>query len=324
MAAHPTRPARRIWRLAAILLVMALATPAAPALAIHQHCGDDYPQGTQASGHPDVSEALHGWAGTHHVQALETSVEALGAARTALDGTASQLVAIAEVITAARLVAAKPAIPGAAGSEPARPAEDALRIAATVLHSAEIVVFVGETAVQAALFAVSAGVDDEDACGGTLTADTVSLLWIAIVERNLASSGPPLAILMTPQDGLGPDEEWPLMPRTEADDFAWCPPLTTGEELPSAANPAPAGAPSTATTGGDCSSQVHLGFLDADTLGVKDIVTNTIDHAAAHGLDIRLARDHLGLADAHLDAGRYRDAYEEYRLAYRNAMGLTQ
>lgn len=312
-----------------VLLLSALLVVSSglPAAAIHQHCGDDYPAGTLSSGHPDVDRSSNGWAGLHVLQPLESTLIAIDFTKATLDGTGSILVSSAKAVHVAydaMLQASNPISTGIANSI-LKPIEIALRVAATAVYVAELAFDIAQTAIEATQLAIETDVDDEDACGSTLAADSLSLIWFAIVQRNLASTGPPLAILMAPHDsGLpGTDREWPLTPQHEAGDFPWCPPIELPEELPSAADPDPAGT-ATMGSGDDCTSQVHIGFLDAPDLGVADIVTNTIAHAAAHGLDVRGAEGILADADEALAAERYADAFALYRSAYQTAMRLTE
>ena len=327
------RPRRAVWRPAvAVALVLVtcgvlVVSSSPPAAAIHQHCGDDYPAGTLSTGHPDADSGSNGWTGLHVLQPLVSTLIAIDVTKATLDGTGGILVSSAESVHVsydAMLQQGNPISVGIANAI-IKPIETALRIAATAVYVAELAFDIAQTAIQATQLAIESDVNDENACGATLAADTVSLIWKAIVERNLASTGPPLAILMAPHDSKlsATDRDWPLTPQHTEGDFPWCPPVELPEELPSASNPAPAG-PATMGSGDDCTSQVHIGFLDAPTLGVKDIVTDTIAHAVAHGLDVRGAEAILADADAALEGQRYADAFALYRSAYQTALRLTE
>lgn len=335
-------------------LVTSVAT-APPAHALHQHCGDDlHLTGSRSNGHPqdqhvdiddigdDPSDAdkarqgeqalagLNGWGGNAIIHDLQIAERALVFARNTvggiagnLDDTADVLEALAEAGTDPALAAGTPVSQAylASVAAPLKTAAAVVKGVATALVIADIVLFIGETAVASALFDFGADVADEKACGGTLMGDTLHMSWVAMVQRNLASTGPPLAMLMAPSD---PDSAsrtpgWPLLPRTEAQDFPWCPPLDAHEgSLP--AQGAPTDLPD---TGGDCVSTVQLGWLDAPDIGVADVVETTIAHLTSHGVDVRHAASIAEQAREALDLKRYSDAFYLYREAYQTAMAVA-
>ena len=175
-----------------------------------------------------------------------------------------------------------------------------------------------------------AGSNFENACNATITGDMLSDLWVATVERNLASDGPPLAMLLIPTDSEEPGGNspvWPLMPQHEEDDFAWCPEIDLPETLPLPKDSTDLDQPNGPSTGGDCVPEVPDGFLntpydDAPSMTVQAIVSDAIDHAKAHGLAVRDARDQYDQAVSLVAAKRYKDAYAHFRLAYQAAAGF--
>ncbi len=315
--------------LAGLLTVGAVTAP--PARALHQHCGDDLEEtGSLTNGHPDTTSGDEAWGGVGRIHRQDIELQNIGFARIALGGTASILDGVADIIAAGReitvigaLVAGTPVsqVYATSAYTPAKVGETALRISAEIVSIADLVLFVVESTLLSTQRTVSRGVADEDACGGTMLADTMQMAWVSIVQRNLASTGPPLAVLMTPHRPAVTSNppEWPLLPAFEQGDFAWCPPIPDSlrGELPAS------GAGALGTTGGDCVGTVHQGFLDAPDLGVQAIVTSTIAHLVSHGVDVRDAQSLLTQGDTALRADRYRDAFHHYRAAYQRAMELT-
>lgn len=334
-------------------LVTGVATaPAAHAL--HQHCGDDLDlTGSRSNGHPedqhvaiddigdepsDADKArqgeqalagLNGWGGNAIIHDLQIAERAIGFARNTVGGIAGNLDDIADALEAWAEFGTDPAL--AAGTPasqiylsliaPINVSAKTLKKVATVLVVANIILFIGETAVASALFDFEADAADESACGGTLMGDTLHMTWVAMVQRNLASTGPPLAMLLAPSD---PDSasrtpEWPLLPRTEGQDFPWCPPLDDHDGRV----PAPGAPTDLADTGGDCVSTVQLGWLDAPDIGVADVVETTIAHLTSHGVDVRHAASIAEQAREALDLKRYTDAFYLYREAYQTAMAVA-
>jgi hypothetical protein len=330
--------------LVAVALVLALvagllavtAAVAPPALALHQHCGDDL-EGTfsQTNGHPlldaDDGEGVTGWSGQEILQRYARALQGVGFARTVLGDVADNIDAASDLIEAIReapvtatLLAGTPVSQAYAAAVyvPAIIGETALRIVLLTVVIANIALLVAETVLMGINFQLEVDVADENACGGTLGGDALTMTWVATVQRHLASSGPPLAMLMAPHDPELASEQppWPVLPRTQAGDFTWCPDIPA--ELLTGELPAAAGT-TIPTDGGDCTSAVQLGWLDAPSIGVQAIVTNTITHLDLHGVDVRGAADVLALGDTALDEGRYSDAFHHYRAAYQLATAVT-
>lgn len=314
-----------------VTLVIALGLLGAPARALHQYCGDDLVgTGSETNGHPDLDAGNRAWGGIGILQELERTEQALVFARETIADVAGNLVDVADLLHAIAASGVDVALQvGTPASQlyytavkiPVSTAEKALRISSFVLLIAAGIIYIAESVIAAQLFDYSRRVADEDACGGTLSGDMAHSAWVALVQRNLARTGPPLAMLVAPYDPTpgSSSPPWPVLPRDVVADDGWCPPipdaLATGE-LPTAPQ-------QLADTGGDCTSTVQLGFLDAPDLGVQDIVTTTIAHLQSHGVDVRNAPDLLAQADAALAAERWTDAFHLYRAAYQNAMGLT-
>lgn len=65
------------------------------------------------------------------------------------------------------------------------------------------------------------------------------------------------------------------------------------------------------------------GYLDSkDDVSVRYIVADTIATLSAAGYDVRNAQTEYNTAEVHLAAGRFKDAFARYRLAYRAAVSV--
>lgn len=69
--------------------------------------------------------------------------------------------------------------------------------------------------------------------------------------------------------------------------------------------------------------RTHGGYLNTqDDVSVRYIVNDTIATIAAAGYDVRNAQTEYNTAETHLAAGRFKDAFARYRLAYRAAVSV--
>lgn len=309
----------------AALVVAMVAGPGLPAAAVHQNCPGGYAQGSVSSGHPDMDVAAgeRGWSGSREYYQLETALFAMEETQGHLLGVADIISKTADVVHSL----ADEALDNGVPPDPVhhivgkalRAAQDAINGVATGIQVSAIAFDIIITGLGVAR--IVAGSGTPDACGGVITGDMVDQLWISLVQRNLASSGPPLAMLLVPSEHDSSAQPWPLLPQHAESDFAWCPPI----ELPDAI-PAPSGHAGDGSgipdTGGNCNPDYHTGFLDAPSVGVADIVAVAVTHARAHGIDVRDADNCLAIAQALQSAGEYREAFNHYRLAYQMATGV--
>ena len=240
----PAETPRRPLSLVVILVIALVATSvvlvvvtARPAAALHQHCGDDL-VGTWSTttGHPEPTAEDPGWGGQEILQRYAIVLRALGFARSIVqdivagfDAAADLLEAVKEEPVAATLAAGTPLsqVYAAAVYAPLTIGEAALRVILLVIQIVDLALLIAETVLGAIVMEIEFRVEDEDACGGTLSGDTLTMTWVAMVQQNLASAGPPLALLMTPSDpGFASEpRDWPLLPRGAEGDFPWCPPI---------------------------------------------------------------------------------------------------
>jgi hypothetical protein len=329
----PTRAlAGRTLLVLALALVLSLVA-LRPASANHQHCGENYPTGTLSNGYPDTN-ASHdvGWAGRTALNNIETQLLASTSSKELLYQSADVVAASAEIL-GALAKAARQALPDPIEDVVAGPleaAEEALDTVATAMIVGAMAALIAETAYLGVQRALEVDVGEENACNATITGDMLSDLWVATVERNLASDGPPLAMLLVPTDSEEPggnSPPWPLMPQHEAEDFAWCPEIDLPDPLPLPKDSTDLDQPNGPSTGGDCTPTVPDGFLNtpydgAPSMTVQAIVSDAIDHAKAHGLDVRDARDQYDQAVSLVADQRYKDAYAHFRLAYQAAAGF--
>lgn len=336
---HQQSPIRPPWLAALVALVVAVATAAlvalgsAPAHAEHQTCHGDYPTGTLNIGYPDLNASKDiGWGGQVAMNRIDASVFATSAIKSALLDGADVATAVAEIIhekhdNALILLDSVPELVAAAilGI-----AEAVARVVAIGLVVGALLTYVAETAVMAVQRNLAGRIAGEDACASVLMGDMVDHLWVAAVQRNLASDGPPLALLLIPTDheeAGGNAGEWPLQPQHEEEDYAWCPEITLPDKLPAPAATTDLDQPDGPRTGGDCTPGYYEGFLNhphdgAPRITVQAIVSDTIDHAKAHGLDVRNAEAEYQAAVTALGAGRYKKAFGHFRSAYQAASGL--
>lgn len=305
--------AERRLAVAAIVAVGALALPATPVGALHQACGAKYPKGTVSTGHPDMTgaERLRGWAGTRALYLRDVEIAGVAAAKGAVTASGAISKAVGELGEEVRDVIHDAADPAGVHHAVAKAAEipaTAMKIAAGVLYGVGLAFSVTETALLAVQFETTSDTASENACNGTLGGDMVDNLWIAMVQRNLASERAPLAMLLVP-GGDGEHEgkpSWPLRPSHEAADFAWCPEVGNSK---------------------DCAPQYHTGFLNVPDYGVVAVVEMTIAHAREHGVKDQSFLDQasacLTQAKSHITADRYKAAFADLRVAYRWAVGLA-
>lgn len=306
--------AERRLAVATIVAVAALALPATPVAALHQACGAKYPKGTASTGHPDMTgaERLRGWAGTRAIYLRDVEIAGVAAAKGAVTAAGAISKAVGELGEEARDTILNVADPAGVHHAVAKAAEipaTAMKIAAGVLYGVGLAFSVTETALLAVQFETASDTAFENVCNGTLGGDMVDNLWIATVQRNLASdASAPLAMLLVP----GGDEQhpgktpWPLRPNHDAGDFAWCPDVGGNT---------------------DCTPQYHTGFLNVPDYGVVAVVEMAIAHAGAHGVKdqgfLDQAQACLDQAKGHIGSGRYKAAYADLRLAYRWAIGVA-
>jgi hypothetical protein len=310
---------------------LSLVVIAAPAHAVHQNCGARYPEGTLSNGHPDLSTNHNvGWSGAVAMSEIDTAVFALTSTKTlVLDG-ASIAATSAEILDATAKAIRMLPDPAEIAAIPVEAAAEVLHTVSTVLVLSALAVLIGETAAMTVQRIRASDVDAENACNNVLAGDMLDMNWVAAVQRNLASDGPPLSMLLIPTDTSeagGNSGEWPLQPQHESDDFAWCPEISLPEKIPTPRAETDLDQPNGAATGGDCSPLVFDGFLTdpwegAPRVTVQAVVRDTIDHAKAHGLPVRQAEVHYADAVAALGAQRYKEAFSHFRLAYQDAAGL--
>jgi hypothetical protein len=328
-------PAGRLVSIVLALVVAAalsLVVTAAPAQAVHQNCGELYPEGTLSNGHPDLSTDHNvGWSGAVSMHEIDTAVFALTSTKDLImdgAGIASATKELLEAIAAdIRKALPDPAELVALAVEAAAAAAS---VVAIVLVVSGLAVLIGETAAMTVQRLRASDVEGEDACNAVLAGDMLDQVWVATVQRNLASDGPPLAMLLIPTDSSeagGHSGEWPLQPQHEEEDFGWCPEITLPEKIPTPATETNLDEANGPTDGGDCTPTVFDGFLNepwdgAPRVTVEAVVEDTIAHARAHGLPVRQADAHLADARAALGAKRYKEAFSHFRLAYQDAAGL--
>jgi hypothetical protein len=333
MSVVRSSPRRLAGLLAATLTVVALsAVTHRPAYADHQTCTGDYPHGTLIIGHPDLNASKDiGWNGQVALNNIETAVFAASSIRSALEDGSSVAVAVAEIIHEKDVAALK-----ALDGPPEKVVDAALstaeiiaRAVAIGLTTAALAAYIAETTVMAVQRNIEGKVAGEDACSSVVLGDMVDQLWVATVQRNLASDGPPLALLLIPTDSEEPGGnagEWPLQPQHEEEDYAWCPEIDLPEALPDPAGVTDLNQPNGPGTGGSCVPGYMEGFLDepydgAPRVTVQAIVRDAIDHAKAHHLPVRQAEDHYAAAVAALGNDRYKEAFVQFRSAYQAAAG---
>lgn len=327
-------PARYLGGLlAAALTVLALTVlPAPPASADHQTCTGDYPTGSLNIGHPDLN-ASHdiGWNGQVALNNAETRVFTLSSIRSGLEDGSDVATTVAEIIHEkdVEVMEVLDFTPEQIAHAALSTAEIIARAVAIGLTTAALATYINETTAMAVQRNLEGRIAGEDACGSVLAGDMVDQLWVAAVQRNLASDGPPLALLLIPTDHEEPGGdagEWPLQPQHEEEDYAWCPEIDLPETLPVPATETDLNQPNGPSTGGNCVPGYLEGFLHepydgAPRVTVEAIVRNTIDHAKAHHLPVRQAEDHYAAAMAALDDGRYKEAFVQFRSAYQAAAG---
>lgn len=315
------------------LVLTASIVVAGPASANHQNCGANYPPGTLSNGYPDTNASRDvGWAGRTALNNIETQLLASSASKELLYESADVVGASGDILASlakrARQVLPDPIEDVVAA--PLEAASAALDAVATAMVIGSMAALIAETAYMGVQRALEADIEGENACNATITGDMLSDLWVQTVEHNLASDGPPLAMLLIPTDSEEPGGNspvWPLQPQHEESDFAWCPEIDLPETLPLPRSQTDLDQPNGPSTGGDCVPEVPDGFLDtpyddAPTMTVQAIVSDAIDHAEAHGLPVRDARDQYDQAVALVASKRYKDAYAHFRLAYQAAAGF--
>lgn len=323
----------RVLAAALLAVTLGLVVIAVPAHADHQNCGAKYPDGTLSNGHPDLTaSATPGWSGQVALNENEAALFAVTSIKDSLLDGANVAGAVAEIIHERKLEAlrALDSVPENAADLILTNAELVARIVSLGMVMAAVGMLIAETALMAAQRALAGAVGGENACNAVLAGDMLDNQWIATVERNLASDGPPLAMLLIPTDTKEPgghSGEWPLQPQHEKGDFGWCPPIDLPSELPEPAPETNLDQANGPETGGDCTPTVPDGFLsepydEAPRVTVQAIVEDAIDHAAAHGLPVRDAKRYFDAAVAELVEGRYKEAYRKFRQAYQDAAGF--
>lgn len=318
---------RRSPARAAVVVAAALALVAGaglPAAAVHQNCSGSYAEGSLPSGHPDmdVASGERGWSGSREYYQLEAALFAVEAAQGTINGV-SDIIEKAVAIIHAQADFHHDSLVGplthhiiAAALRIAETAGDGVSSALTWAGIALDITITGLGVAR-----IEAGSDTPDACGDVILGDAVDQLWVALVQRNLASSGPPLAMLLLPSEHGSSSQPWPLMPQHRDSDFGWCPPISLPDAIPPPAGHGGHGG-GIPDTGGSCSPEYHTGFLDAPNVGVADIVAVAVAHSLAHDVDVRDAESCLAVAQSLQSAGEYREAFNHYRLAYQMATGV--
>lgn len=328
------RTARLVSGVLAVCLTVALCLvlSAPPAQATHQNCGAKYPAGTLSNGHPDLgSSARSGWSGQTALNEVDAAVFALTSAKDlVLDGASVADVSAKILDSVASTLRKTLPDPLENIAAPIEAAAKVVHIVATTLTLSALAILIGETAAMGVQRAVAGAVGGENACNAVLGGDMLDQVWVATVQRNLASDGPPLAMLLIPTDSSEPggdSGEWPLQPQHEEEDFGWCPEITLPEKIPTPAAETDLDQENGPSTDGDCTPLVLDGFLTvprdgAPRVTVQAIVRDTIDHAKAHGLPVRQAEVHYADAVAAIGDQRFKKAFSHFRLAYRAAAGL--
>ncbi|HEX2177107.1 MAG TPA: hypothetical protein VHG70_14475 [Nocardioidaceae bacterium] len=324
------RHGKRRTALAGVLagVVVAAGALVAPASATHQNCGTGYTgdAGTLSNGHPDLSEDEHvGWAGQTALNDIERQLFIVSTIDLGLDEAAGLAISKAEEIHTKYEMAKGNVLAQAVLAA----TELIARIVATAIVIARFPVKIIETIYMVQQRELAGAVGGENACNSVLGGDMLDHLWVAAVQRNLASDGPPLGLLLTPTDSEDPDGHsgpWPLQPQHEKGDFDWCPEITLPAELPEPAAETDLDRLNGSATGDDCTPGYHDGFLTepysgAPRVTVQAIVRDTIDHAAAHGLPVRAAEDAYQAALTDLEDQHYKRAFGHFRLAYQAASG---
>lgn len=332
----PTKPLSRhlVSTLIAVVVAatLSLVVTAAPAQAVHQNCGELYPEGTLSNGHPDLSTDHNvGWSGAVSMHEIDSAVFALTSTKDLIMDGAGIASATKELLEAIAADLRKVLIdPLEFAAIPVEAAAAVASVVAIVLVVSGLAVLIGETAAMTVQRLRASDVEGEDACNAVLAGDMLDQVWVATVQRNLASDGPPLAMLLIPTDSSeagGHSGEWPLQPQHEKEDFGWCPEITLPEKIPTPATETDLDKANGAADDGDCTPTVFDGFLNepwekAPRVTVESIVVDTIAHAEAHGLSVRQAEAHLADARAALGEKRYKEAFSHFRLAYQDAAGL--
>ena len=275
--ARTSTTARRI--LAAGLACATGLAWASPAAALHRQCSG-YGMGYVSSlgnGHPDPNfedrTGPSSYVGGTAEYTIETDIIALEGSIALIGSGTSVLSEIAS---------------GFDDGDPPTPG-DIMHFAAAAAHGAIL-------ALEAALIAVNenyhvvtaqnAGVSD---CANTLTRDTIDTLWVAQVLRDLASSDPPMAMLMLP-NSYDPELDDDGIP-TYFDGFILGDPHVADEDVGN-----------------------HI----PQELSVKYIVRHFYNRMVATGQPVSAsALTYLNQADTQLANGQYKAAYKSYRLAYR-------
>ena len=315
------------------LTVLALTTITdRPAYADHQTCTGDYPTGTLIIGHPDLNASQDiGWNGQVALNNIETRVFTAQSIRSALEDGSGVATSVAEIIHEKDVEAmeALDFTPEQIAHAALSTAETIARVVAIGLTTAALVAYIAETAAMAVQRNIEGKIAGEDACSSVTAGDMVDQIWVSHVLRNLASDGPPLALLLIPTDHEEPGGDagpWPLQPQHEEEDYAWCPEIDLPEALPDPAGETNLNQPNGPSTGGNCVPGYLEGFLNepydgAPRVTVQAIVRDAIDHAKAHHLPVRQAEDHYAAAVAALSSNRYKEAFVQFRSAYQAAAG---
>lgn len=306
------------------------------ARADHQNCGANYPNGTLSNGYPDPSSgAASGWAGQTALNNAETAVFATTTAKNLLLDSAGVISSVADILTQkAKTIRKTLPDPAEETALPIEIADSVLRKVAVVVTVAALAALIAETAAMAAQRSIAGATGGENACNSVVMGDMLIQVWVATVERNLASDGPPLAVLLSPTDSEeagGDSPQWPLQPQHEKSDFTWCPPINLPDELPLPTGQTDLTQPNGPSTGGDCTPTYLDGMLTdpydgAPPLTVQAVVRDAIAHAEAHGVltgdELQAARGEYDIALARVAAKRYKDAFVHFRAAYRHAVGM--
>lgn len=325
---------RRVTVLLAMALTVATlcAVTHPPSYADHQTCTGDYPHGTLNIGYPDLNASKDiGWNGQVALNNIETQVFTTSSIRSALEDGSAVATSVAEIIHEKDVEAMEllDLTPEQIAHAALSTAEIIARAVAIGLTTAALVTYIVETAVMAVQREIEGKIAGEDACASVLAGDMLDQIWVAKVQRNLGSDGPPLALLLIPTDSKeagGNAGDWPLQPQHEAEDFPWCPEIDLPEALPEPAGVTDLNQPNGPSTGGDCVPGYKEGFLNepydgAPRVTVQAIVRDAIDHARAHHLPVRQAEDHYAAAVAALGQSRYKEAFVQFRSAYQAAAG---
>lgn len=326
----------RITIAGVLVAAMLVVVTGQPAFADHQNCGANYPEGTLSNGYPDPGTGFKsGWAGQTALNDIEAEVFAISTAKTMLLDSVGVISSTADILTA-KAKKTREALPDPAEQSalPVEIADRVLRTVAAVGAFAALAITIAETTALFTQRRLAGTTGGENACNSVVMGDMMAQLWVATVQRNLASDGPPLAVLLSPTDSEEPggnSGQWPLQPQHEKADFTWCPPINLPDELPAPKAQTDLSQPDGPSTGGDCTPTYIDGMLTdpydgAPPLTVQAIVRDAIAHAQAHGVlvgdDLAAAQSEYDLAVTRAGQSRYKDAFLHFRLAYRHAIGM--